>query len=495
MNDIVKVEYINHTHMKVTSDPGIRQELSDYFSFRPEGYQFVPSFRNKVWDGYIRLYSPFNPLVYVGLLPYLVKFCQDRDYDLDVDNALLGKETIDDDYAYQIAEEIKSPYKPRDYQNDYVVHCLRNKRALILSPTSSGKSYIIHLIQQHYYQALGLRTLIIVPTVGLVHQMSSDFVDYGVDKDLIHKIQSGVDKSSTKPIVVSTWQSLTNMPKEWFDSFDVVIGDEAHNFKAKSLTTIMEKLSDCEYRFGFTGTISKKSQVNKLVLEGLFGAVKKIVSTKDLIDEGTIANLKVKALVLNHPLEDRKILKKTMKEIESNRRYNAEIEFLNNSEKRNIFIRNLLWSLEGQNNLVLFDRVEKHGKVLEPILKKDGRVLHFIHGGVKGDERERVRHEIENDPEKRHDILASFGTFSTGVNIKRLDNVIFASGSKSEIKILQSIGRSLRKGSDSEYATLYDITDILSTTAKENYTLLHFRERVQIYGAEKFPFKIYNIDL
>jgi len=495
MNDIVKVENINHTHMRVTSDPSIRQELSDYFSFRPEGYQFVPSFKNKVWDGYIRLYSPFNPFVYVGLLPYLIKFCQDREYDIDIDDALIGQENIDDDYAYQIAKEIKSPYTPRDYQNDYVVHCLRNKRALILSPTSSGKSYIIHLIQQHYYQAFQHRTLIIVPTVGLVHQMSSDFVDYGVDKDLIHKIQSGVDKSVNRPIVVSTWQSLTNMPKEWFDSFDVVIGDEAHNFKAKSLTTIMEKLSDCQYRFGFTGTISKKSQVNKLVLEGLFGAVKKIVSTKDLIDEGTIAKLKVKALVLNHPIDDRKALRKTMKDIENNRKYNAEIEFLNNSEKRNIFIRNLLWSLEGQNNLVLFDRVEKHGKVLEPLLKKDGRVLHFIHGGIKGDERERVRHEIENDPEKRHDILASFGTFSTGVNIKRLDNVIFASGSKSEIKILQSIGRSLRKASDSEVATLYDITDILSTTAKENYTLLHFRERIQIYGSEKFPFKIYNIDL
>lgn len=296
-------------------------------------------------------------------------------------------------------------------------------------------------------------------------------------------------------IYISTWQSLVKMPKEWFDGFDVVIGDEAHNFKAKSLTTIMEKLSDCQYRFGFTGTISSKSKVNKLVLEGLFGSVKKLVSTKDLIDDGTVAEFRVKALVLNHDMETKKQLRKQLKEANAAKRYQTEIDFINNCDKRNIFIRNLLWSLKDQNNLVLFDRVEKHGKILEPIFRKEGRELHFIHGGVKGEERERIRNLVENDPIKKHDILASFGTFSTGVNLKKLDNVIFASGSKSEVKILQSIGRSLRKGNGSDLATLYDIADVLTTTQKENYTLQHFRERIQIYGSEKFEYKIFQIDI
>ena len=166
-----------------------------------------------------------------------------------------------------------------------------------------------------------------------------------------------------------------------------------------------------------------------------------------------------------------------------------------NHDKRNLFIRNLLWSLRDQNNLVLFDLVEKHGKILEPMLRRDDRQLHFIYGGVSGDERERIRHLIENDPLKQHDILASYGVFSTGVNLKRLDNVIFASGSKSEIKVLQSIGRSLRKGNGSDKATLYDIADDLSVGTFNNYTLNHFRKRVEIYSSEQFPFRIYTVDI
>jgi len=145
--------------------------------------------------------------------------------------------------------------------------------------------------------------------------------------------------------------------------------------------------------------------------------------------------------------------------------------------------------------LVLFDLVEKHGKILEPLLQKDGRQLHFIYGATKGEERERIRHLVENDPIKQHDILASYGVFSTGVNLKKLDNVIFASGSKSEIKVLQSIGRALRKGNDADRATLYDITDDLTVGSFTNYTLQHFRKRVEIYGREQFPFKVYTVEI
>jgi superfamily II DNA or RNA helicase len=232
------------------------------------------------------------------------------------------------------------------------------------------------------------------------------------------------------------------------------------------------------------------------VLEGCFGEVKRIVSTKKLMDEGTVADFEVKAIVLNHSNEAKQNFKKAIGQVkESVRKWPAEREFIVNHEKRNNFIKNLLWSLKDQNNLVLFDLVEKHGKILEPMLRKDGRELHFIYGATKGDERERIRHLVENDPVKQHDILASYGVFSTGVNIKRLDNVIFASSGKSEIKVLQSIGRSLRKAEDSRKAVLYDIADDLSVGSYENYTLKHFKQRIEIYSQEEFPFKIYNIDI
>lgn len=497
MNDIVRVEPINAVYMKVTADPSIRQEIMNYFSFRPEGYQFSPAYKNKVWDGYIRLYQPIRPTLYVGLLSYVKKFCEDRGYELDIPDEMIKQENVPDDYGYEIAKEINCKFTPRDYQNDYVVNAIRSDRSLSLSPTSSGKSLIIYLIQQHYYQAYGHRTLIVVPTISLVHQMAGDFADYGCDPKSIYKIQGGVDKNTQAPIVISTWQSLIKQPKDWFDQFRVVLGDEAHLFQAKSLTTIMEKLTDCEYRHGFTGTLkSDESKTHRLVLEGCFGQVKRFVKTKDLIDEGTVADFEVKALILAHPEEKKKEFRKAINTIQvKQKKYPAEREYLINHEKRNLFIRNLVWSLKGQNNLILFDLVEKHGKVLEPLLRREDRQLHFVYGGVKGDEREEIRHLIENDPIKQHDILASYGVFSTGVNIKRLDNVIFASGSKSEIKVLQSIGRTLRKGSDSEQATLYDIADDLSVGSFTNYTLNHFRRRIEIYSEEQFPFRIYTIPL
>jgi superfamily II DNA or RNA helicase len=232
-----------------------------------------------------------------------------------------------------------------------------------------------------------------------------------------------------------------------------------------------------------------------MVLEGSFGPVVKFVSTKDLMDEGTIADFNVKAIILSHNKEARKVFKDAINKVDTVKKYPAEREFIVNHPKRNMFIRNLLWSLEGQNNLVLFDLVEKHGKILEPLLQKEDRQLHFIYGGTSGDDRERIRHLIENDPIKQHDILASYGVFSTGVNLKKLDNVIFASGSKSEIKVLQSIGRTLRKGNDADKATLYDITDDLSNGSFENYTLKHFRKRINIYSEEQFKFKIYTVEI
>jgi superfamily II DNA or RNA helicase len=498
MPDIINVEQINAIYLKINTESSVKFELEAYFKFQPAGYQFNPSYKNRVWDGWIRIFQPMKPVLYVGLFAKLRKFCEDRGYELNAPDHLMNGEKVPDDYGYEIAKEVNCKFEPRDYQNKYIVDAIRDGRSLSLSPTSSGKSLIIYLIQQHYYRAFEHRTLIIVPTISLVHQMAGDFVDYGCDPSHIYKIQGGIDKNTNAPIVISTWQSLIKgLNKDWFSQFKVVLGDEAHLFQAKSLQKIMEGLDECYYRHGFTGTLkSEESKTHRLVLEGCFGSVRKHVSTKDLMDDGTIADFNIKAIVLSHSIENRKAFKKAIGKVQNtSQKYPAEREYITNNNKRNVFIRNLLWSLEGQNNLVLFDLVEKHGKILEPMLHKDGRQLHFIYGATKGEERERIRHMIENDPIKQHDILASFGTFSTGINLKKLDNVIFASGSKSEVKVLQSIGRALRKGNDADKATLYDIADDLSVGAYQNYTLQHFRKRIEIYGSEQFSVKIYTVNI
>mgnify|MGYP001585716613 CR=1 FL=1 len=496
----IKIYKINEVFMRFDTDHGVKHELNEYFAFRPPGYQFNPRYKARVWDGYIRMYRPMENRLYLGLIPYIKKFCADRGYELTIDDEVVVENKVDDDYGYWLAERLKVPYTPHDYQNEYVVHAIRDNRAVLSSPTGSGKSLMIYLLANHYKMTEDLRTIIIVPTVSLVHQMASDFVEYGGNEEDVYKIKSGVSKDTDKQFVITTWQSVYKLGKEWFDQFGVVIGDEAHLFQAKSLMSIMEKMTDCKYRFGLTGTVKKDedSKVHKLVLEGLFGKVKKIVKTKDLIDRGTLASFNIKAIVLNHITADKKELAKIKRKMtgpQSKMKYSAECKFVMAHEARNNFIKNLVKSLKGQNNLILLDQVENHGDVLAPMLEFEDRILHYIHGGVSGEKREEMRHLIEQDPIKQHDILATFGTLSTGVNLKRLDNIIFAFAGKSEVKVFQSIGRSLRKGNGADEAALYDISDDLSTGSSDNYLLTHFKDRVKMYQEEEFKFKVISVNL
>lgn len=473
----------NEVYMKVDAEPVIRQELSDYFTFTVPGAKFMPAYRNRIWDGRIRLYDGRTKQLYVGLLPYVKHFADEREYDLDILDNIDIQENFSVKEAKEFIQELKTKFTPRDYQLESFVHLVRNNRSLLVSPTASGKSFIIWLLTQWYGDS---KTLIIVPTTSLVHQMKSDFVEYGSDVNDIHIIMSGHEKQTDARIVVSTWQSLYNLPKKYFSQYEVVVGDECHLFKAKSLTSIMTKLVDCKYRFGFTGTLDG-TQTHKLVLEGLFGKVKQFVKTKELIEQDHLANFRIKCLVLKYTDEEKKLVSKM--------KYQDEIDFIISNNRRNVFIKNLALSLNG-NTLLLFQYVEKHGKILYDLISKsveNNRKVFFVYGGTDAETREQIRAITEK--EKDAIIIASYGTFSTGINIRNLHNIIFSSPTKSRIRNLQSIGRGLRKGDEKTRATLFDIADDLRNKSKTNYTLTHFAERIKIYNEEEFEYKIYNINL
>jgi superfamily II DNA or RNA helicase len=478
------LEIIRHdeVYIKVRCEPGIAQELSEYFTFFVPGYKFMPAFKNKVWDGKIRLFNPLTCLIYAGLIPYIEKFAKERNYLLDyIDDFSCEEFSLKE--AKDFVTKIKPTMQPRDYQLDAFVYAVRNRRALLLSPTASGKSFIIYLLTRYY----NARTLIIVPTTSLVSQLASDFADYGFDANThVHRIYSGQDKHTDKQITISTWQSIYKLDKKYFEQFDVVIGDEAHLFKANSLSGIMSKLNNCRYRFGFTGTLDG-TQTHRLVLEGLFGVVKKVTTTSELIEQKHLAEFDIKAIVLKYPDEIKKMLKDAS--------YQDEIDFIVRNDSRNRFIKNLALSLDNGNTLLLFQYVEKHGKVLYDMIKNDAgdRKVFFVSGEVDGEEREQIRKIVES--EKNAIIVASYGTFSTGVNIRNLHNIIFSSPSKSRIRNLQSIGRGLRKSDTKTSSTLYDIADDLTWKSKKNHTLLHFIERINIYNEEKFVYKIYTVGL
>jgi superfamily II DNA or RNA helicase len=482
LTDIIGIERYDETYLKVKADPGIVMEMSDHFTFEVPGARFTPAYRNKFWDGKIRLLNTMSCLLYAGLLSYVEDFCQKRNYQIEYLSDF-STEEFSLREAEDFIKKIRPTMDPRDYQLDAFMHAVRERRALLLSPTASGKSFIIYLLVRYYAK----KTLIIVPTTSLVSQLTSDFADYGFNSDKhVHRVFAGQDKGTTRPVTITTWQSVYKLPKEFFDKFDVVIGDEAHLFKAKSLTSILTKLSGCRYRFGFTGTLDG-TQTHRLVLEGLFGAVRKVTTTSELIEKKHLADFGIKAIVLSYPEEIKKMIARSGN-------YQSEMDYIVRCEPRNRFIRNLALSLEG-NTLLLFQFVEKHGKVLyEEIQKEAGdRKVFFVHGSVDGEEREEIRRIVEN--ESNAIIVASFGTFSTGVNIKNLHSIIFASPSKSRVRNLQSIGRGLRKSDTKDAATLYDIADDLTYKSKRNFTLTHFMERVKIYNEEKFKYRIYKVNL
>jgi superfamily II DNA or RNA helicase len=483
MSETVTIERYDDVYVKVKCEAGTAYELSEHFTFSVPGAKFSPAYRNRVWDGKIRLYNVMTGLIYAGLVPYIEHFARERDYDIDYLSDFTQEEfSLKEAKDFTKTIGLPEQYEVRDYQLEAFTHAVRNRRALLLSPTASGKSLIIYLLARYY----NARTLVIVPTTSLVSQLASDFSDYGYgDSGRIHSITAGKSKESDLDFTISTWQSIYKMPKKYFEQFDVVIGDEAHLFKAKSLVSIMSKLEKCKYRFGFTGTLDG-SQTNKLVLEGLFGAVKRVTTTADLIDQKHLAEFKIKAIVLSYDDVTRKMVSKMD--------YQTEIDWIVRNQARNRFIKNLALSLTG-NSLLLFQYVEKHGDVLYDMIKKaaDGRNVYYVAGKTETEDRERIRKIIET--EKDAIIVASTGVFSTGINIKNLHNIIFTSPSKSRIKNLQSIGRVLRKSESKDSATLYDIADDLSHKSKQNYTIQHFKERVKIYTEEQFPFKIYSVTL
>lgn len=478
----VVIANLDSVYVNISCQESVSRELSEHFTYLTPNYQFNPKYKKGIWDGKIRLYNRKTQNIYRGLIHKIKDFCDDREYEF-----VYEEEAANEFSAYEAKEFCDSlalPFETREYQLEAFIYAVRNRRAVLRSPTGSGKSLIIYLCSRKFLSMGKKKGLIIVPTINLVNQMYSDFEDYGYDvKSFVHPVYGdltakGNTKDTDKPITISTWQSLKEMPASYFESFDFIIGDECHLFKATTLRSIMESMKNADYRLGFTGSLDG-TEINKLLIEGLFGKYKVVTDTKTLQDDKHLADLTIKCILLKHPNNIKKL------------NYEDELKYLILNKSRNLYIRNLALSLEG-NTLILYQFVEKQGEVLFDMIKEKAgdRKVFFIHGSVKGDEREAIRKMVEK--ETNAIIVASYGTFSTGVNIKNLHNVIFASPSKSRVRILQSIGRVLRITSDKTHSTLFDIADELSFI---NTTLKHFKQRLEIYATEKFKFKIYKVNL
>ena len=495
--DNILIKKLNHSVLFVNCESSIGEELKEFFSFFVPGHKYMPAFKRRVWDGKIKLYNPSTKELPVGLYPYLLQFANKRSYNIEHEDTEYGppykENPINLKWIIDFIKSLKLPHEIRDYQFNGIVEAIKRKRAILISPTGSGKSLIIYCLLRWFIKNYDTKVLIIVPTTSLVEQMFNDFKEYSENdntfdvKKECHVIYSGKPKDNIEQqTVISTWQSIHKLNINWFDQFGMVFGDECHGFKAKSLTSIMHKSREAEYRFGTTGTLDG-TQTHELVLQGLFGKIFKVTTTKELQDKDTLAGLDISVIMLNYP--------KKLKEDFGKRTYQDEIDFIVTYPNRNNFIKNLALGQKG-NTLVLFQFVEKHGKVLYDMIKDNAdraRKIFYVSGEVHVDDRETIRHITEK--QSNAIIVASMGTFSTGINIRNLHNIIFASPSKSQIRVLQSIGRGLRVSDNKTDTKLFDIADDITYEKRINYSYLHSLERIKIYKREKFNYKMHRVDI
>lgn len=493
------IEKINESVIRLDSDDsGAVMDLAEAFTFFVDGYKFMPAYRNKLWDGKIRLYDARRRTLPYGLLYKSLQFISERGYEVNLDPSLKPDDIPTKEELLEFVQslDIRSRGKaitPRDYQVEAFIRSVTQQRSLVISPTGSGKSLIIYMLIRYFLKHNKNRALIIVPTTSLVEQMKKDFADYSSAdstfdaEQTCHQIYSGKEKHDfAANVVITTWQSAIKCGKNWFNQYGMVIGDEAHLFKAKSLNTIMGNLVNARYRIGTTGTLDG-SQCNELVLIGNFGPIHKVITTKDLIANDTLADLNIQCIVLNH--DD--VLRKAAAKMD----YQSEIATIVEHPNRNNFITKLALTQKG-NTLVIFNLVKKHGVPLYQLIKEqapEDKKIFYVSGEINAAERETIREITES--ENGAVIVASAGTFSTGINIKNLHNVIFAAPTKSQIRVLQTIGRGLRKSDNGQGTTIYDISDNLSWRKRKNYTMKHAQERIQIYTREGFKFKVYEIDM
>ncbi len=480
----VYISKLNELYLKVDAEPSTLHEIREHFTFFAHNYQYHPLVKKRLWDGRIPLLNIKTHTIYVGLLEKLKELLSSKGYEYDISFKNNSKEFSKVE-AEQFISTLNIPckYELRDHQIRAFTHCVRNGRAVILSSTNSGKSLSQYYLARFYEATQNKKILIIVPSIQLVRQLRDNFIsDYGYNGE-IQEVMGGTDKENDNArIFIGTWQSLYKLPSEYFEKFGAVFGDECHGLKGKSAIQLMQNIHSAKYRFGFTGTL-EDVQINKLVLEGMFGPIYTVTTNREMIDKGVSSEIKIKILVLKHPKSSKALLKGAD--------YQSEVAYLIADKNRNRFIKNLSLSLKG-NTLIIFNFVDGHGKILNDMIKKERENTFYISGEVKLAERIKIIEKMKtlND----YILTASYKTFQQGIDCPNIDNIILALGYKGKVRLLQTIGRGLRVNVNKPYMTLYDIADDFGNK-QPSYSLQHLMVRIKHYHAEKFTYNTFNINL
>lgn len=496
--DNINIRRVNSSFLQLECDSSAIAELDEKFTFFVPGYRFMPKFKNKFWDGKLHLINRGTGIFPYGLLRDVMKQTQNLGYSVTIDKDINDDMSVGNNIDIEeFIGTLNIPYDLRSFQLDAIIDMWKRKRMISICPTGSGKSLIIYVFCRIYQKMISEdqgKILIVVPSINLTKQMESDFGDYSIDDEWdassnVQLMGEGATREISKNIVISTWQSISNLSPEWYDSFDVVLADEVHMFKSNETKKISEHARFALWKLGTTGTLDG-TLTHEMQLSSLFGPPRKYISTTTLIEQGVLSKLKIYPILFQYSKEliDADLL---------GREYKDEIEFIENSQEREKVLLDLCINLKG-NTLIMFSRVVKMANPFYHELKKrlsgTGRNVYLVIGNVGGEERERIRKIMADETDAI--IVSNPQLMSTGVNIRNLQNLIIGTPTKSRIKLLQAIGRILRTTEECNTARAFDIVDSFADGIKrKSFTMKHFESRLEQYEAEGFEYEIKKLTI
>lgn len=461
---MVQIVKYDNLHIKIeTENYDYLKSVREYFSDFVEGYQFMPAFTNSGWDGKVSMFNTPKRTLPYGLLIDLLRYHKQyhQDFPIHIDPKVIemfkgGKLKVKENLSL----------KPHDYQLDCVEASLHYKRGLIRSATASGKSLIIaYILKTLFENKKTKKALIIVPTISLVEQFYDDLLGYGyfTKKDIGRVYEKF--KQFENRIVIATWQTLSKY-HPLLAEFTAVICDETHGAKAYEIKKILQKCTTADYRLGFTGTLPELP-VDLWNVKSFLGPIIREYGAGELGDQGYISKCNIVTINLQYA-----------KEAWKGKYDEVKTEVFQNKFRLSV-IKHIVKSVN-KNILLLVGKVEDEGQLLKNYLDDCGKTVVFLWGKTKVEDREYWRKECE----KRNDvvIIATYGIFQLGINIPSLKYIILASPFKSKIRVLQSVGRSLRKHSDKMHGAY--VFDIFDNYVK--YIHQHGLRRAKYYQLEQF---------
>jgi superfamily II DNA or RNA helicase len=447
---------------------GLKPSYKSFYNIMPDKSLVVPS-------GLMRFLEPFG----VYLPQHISRF------------------TREEIQAY--IDTTNLPFEPFQHQLNSVFDSILNHQQINLMCTGSGKSLSISLIAD-FFRLKGLKGLLIVPNINLLTQFQSDIKDYNLI-DLYndtHIIGGGnTDKHFDKSLTISTFQSLKNF-KDELKHLNYVMCDETHRAKGAEIQDIVNKCSNSIFRLGFTGTLND-SPPDRMSLFCLFGVPKRYISTNGLVKLGLATPVNINVLLLHYSPDDKAIFRHVGN-------FAKQLQFIKEHENRTNFISKLSCKLSttSGNTLVLFQHTE-HGKsifntimndIYPDVLVENKNItgkksfefqekykVYFINGETDGKNREKIRNILETDTNSI--LVAGYQVLSTGVNIKNLRNLVFASPMKSFTTISQSLGRGVRLHVSKSVFNVYDLSDCF--TPKGTFMKQLEQRKILSYEPEEFP--------